>query len=176
MPDALADPMRRALNSTYAEVPIINEKQVSMAGELIIQYQNGLMGASEKEIERMLGKIALIYPGVKLSESEASIRLDLYIDLLSDIPFDCLSIGFREVAKSSKFFPTVAEIREHAEPMLTARNSKIWALRNLISKHKQEWQPPFNEDERCSPEEAAEILRKFKIGSRGYNADLYEAC
>lgn len=135
-----------------------------MVPDLIEHYASGLVGASETEIERMLGKIALLFPGVKLTDLEAETRLDLYVDLLGDIPFDCLSVGFREVAKASRFFPTVAEIREHAEPMFAKRRARYYGLKSLLKKHQEEWTPPWREDDRCSPEQAAAILRDLEVG------------
>jgi hypothetical protein len=129
------------ISSPYAYLPVIDDQQAEAAESLLAHFERGLEGSSEAEIERMIGKIALIYPSAKLTPAEAEMRLELYIELLRDLPFDCLSAGFREVAKASRFFPTVAEIRAAAEPLHRARQAKFWALRSLLMKHRAEWAP-----------------------------------
>jgi hypothetical protein len=65
------------------------------------------------------------------------------------------------VAKVSRFFPTVAEIREHAVPLWHHRTDKVWGLRTMLEKHEREWEVPIAETDRCTPAEAAAIVSKF---------------
>ena len=107
-----------------------------MIPAMLADMQAGLAPSPEESIERLVGQMALLFPAGKLSQAETDARLDLYIDLLHDIPFDVLATAFKRVAQISKFFPTVAEIREAATPALRARRNKVNALKALAQKHR----------------------------------------
>jgi hypothetical protein len=149
------------MTTNFAMLPVIEPEIADLIPGMLAHLEDGLTGTSPDDITRMIAKLALIYHNGKLNEQDSAVRLELYIDLLGDIPFDCLSQGFRDIAQVQKFFPSVAEIREKALPYLNKRLAKIAALKSLQMKHDREWKPPFNEADRCSPEEAAAILAKF---------------
>lgn len=161
------------MTTGYAFLPVISDADAAHLPGLIDWYESGMAPSPSEEIRRMVTKIATLYPSAKISDQEAEMRMELYTELLADIPFDCLSAGFKAVAKSSRFFPSVAEIRERAEPMMYERRAKINGMRNLLRKHEKEWQSDAGDDV-CTPEEAAAIIKKFGIGLRSVGIDEME--
>lgn len=159
LPAALEGPVRQAMTAPFAYLPILSDEEVKPIPALVECFEKGLQGCDEDEVERMVGTLATIFPPAKISDKEAVLRTATYVNLLSDIPLDCLSKGFRKVAQISRFFPTVAEIREQAEPFVQERRSKMWALKHLLQKHNDKWRPEV--EDRCTPEEAREIIERF---------------
>jgi hypothetical protein len=154
------------MTTSFAFLTVLDDAQAAPIPALIDQLEFGLRGADDEAIELEVGKMALLYPNGKLTPGESDARLELYIELLRDLPFDCLAHGFRQAVKASRFFPTVAEIREHADAMLRGRKAKIFGLRQLLLKHQREWRAPVAEFDLCSPEDAAAIMAKLaRIGS-----------
>ncbi len=156
--ERLAEPLRQAQSQVFAYLPVVDEQQAAAIPALIIHYRAGLAPSTDDDIERMITKIALLYPGAKLSDKEMDARLELYTELLRDIPYDLLTRAFRTVAQNSRFFPTVAEIREAAADAIRERRSKIHALMMLKMKHEQEWVPPIAEADRVAPGDTARLL------------------
>lgn len=100
--------------------------------------------------------------------------------LLSDLPQDVLFEAIDECVKEPGrvFAPSVGEIREKAATPLKTRERRAARLRNLANLIAEgveipDWQPPafatptpaFREEDRCTPEEAAAILKEFGIKS-----------
>jgi hypothetical protein len=119
----------------------------------------------------MVTKMSLAYPNARLSDVEATERMQLYAELLRDIPFDILSSAFRRVVQTNRFFPTVAEIREAAAPGLAARRGTIVGLRLLLHKHDREWSPPIPENDRVKPGDTARILAEVSEEIRRKRGD-----
>ena len=111
--------------------PEITAQEYEEVQRLLAAYEEGLSGTSAGGIARMIGGLATIYPAARISDREAKVRLELYVELLSDIPQDALSAAMREVARVSRFFPTVAEIREAADEFLSDRRETWAALHSL---------------------------------------------
>lgn len=101
---------------------------------LIETATGALRGASGPAIETVLGMFSVAFPAARVSASEATMRVELYTAGLGDIPEDALNAGMLEGVKVWKFFPTIAEIREHAEPFMAERRKILGALRNLAMK------------------------------------------
>lgn len=144
----------------YGYLPVVDAGVAQQIPALLERYGDGLAPSTDDQIERMITKIALLYPGGKLSDAESAARLELYIDLLRDIPFDILSSAFRSVAQKSRFFPTVAEIRDAAAPALRARRGKLVTLQMLLDKHERYWSPPVAPEDLATPEDIARIKRE----------------
>lgn len=99
-------------------------------------------------------------------QQEAAMWLHEFKRLLGDIPRDILFGAIDELQKRLKFLPTVAEIREVADPLLQARRqrtSRIDAMRRYLESGqpiprlaKPEPTPPRN-DEPIGPEEAERL-------------------
>lgn len=103
---------------------------------LIQQAETALRGATGPAIETLIGMFSVAFPTARVSAAEARMRVELYATALGDIPEDALNAGMMEGVKVWKFFPTVAEIREQAEPFMAERRKILGALRNLAFKAK----------------------------------------
>lgn len=170
---ALAEPLRLAKGQAFAFLPIVDRASAEQIPAIIDQLEIGLLPSSQNEIERMMLKIALIYPAGKLGTRETDEKLALYLDLLADIPFDILSAAFRKVAQAGRFFPTVAEIRAAAMPALNDRVAKVTTLRMLLLKHEQHPRSAPTDDQPCSPAEVEEmnrVMRRLVMKTR-YHVD-----
>lgn len=135
LPASLADKFRSAIGQPKAYLPDISSTEAEAIPALIEAYDQGLAAPSDEEIAMMVGQLAILFPGPKLSPQEAALRLDLYIDCLGDLPTDILRDAFFAVAKKCRFFPLVAEIRSEAEDAFNRRSGERWALRQLLRRH-----------------------------------------
>lgn len=154
LPAELIEPFEAALTSSYATLPVVSPDVAGAIPVAIAGFEQMLAPSSADEIERMVTNLSLLYPAAKLSDAEAGARVELYVRLLRDVPFDILSAAFKRVAQTSRFFPTVAEIREAAAKRLSERHAKIYALRQLLMKHRREYRAPVAE---LSDEDRAEV-------------------
>ncbi|MDX3884046.1 hypothetical protein [Sphingomonas sp. MM-1] len=169
----LADPLRRAAGSEFGYVPLVSADVAATIPAALAALKAGMAPSTEEQIEGLMGSIALLYPAAKVTEKEAEARLDLYIDLLQDIPFDILSAAFKSAAQTSRFFPTVAEIREAALPARRERLNKINGLKALALKHRLEGEQSRQAQAPMSAaeiEEANAIFQRLGIRTR-YAAD-----
>lgn len=94
--------------------------------------------------------------------------------LLRDLPLDILAEAIDEAVKRSLrgFMPTVGEIRAIAEPRVADRRRCLAQLRAAVfgplGRPRYPWEPEereIAEEERCSPEDAQAIMRRFRIGA-----------
>ncbi len=106
--------------------------------------------ATRNQVEVMIGKLAMVTAQAKVSEDEASARIELYWLALNDIPIDDLRAAFVDLVRTSKFLPTPAEVRTAALiPGARRRYAKSRA-RHLAWLHEREWRAPV---EAIKPEE-----------------------
>lgn len=70
--------------------------------------------AEIKTIGLVLAKLAGVFPGTKIGAD----GMETYGELLQDIPDEVLLKSMRACLLTCRFFPTIAEIREKAEPFL----------------------------------------------------------
>lgn len=102
----------------------------------------------------MMAKLAIGYPGQRVSDREADARLELYTEQLSDIPPDVLGMAFREAVRTIKFFPSIAEIRAIASKLPNPRLEREWFLQELLRRHAE---PEEVREPNVSPEERLAI-------------------
>lgn len=107
---------------------------VAMLPALIAEAEDSLVGASLDDVDALLGSISTSVPPVRITAREAMLRLELYARTLADIPADALNEGMIEGLKVWRYFPSIAEIREHALPFMAERQRILAALRNLAMK------------------------------------------
>lgn len=90
-------------------------------------------------------------------EAEASIWLAETRRLLGDLPADILADAIDEHVRTSKFLPTVAEIRARADPVMAARRrlfSQLDAMARLIASGVEiRPAPPKRDERRIDPDE-----------------------
>ena len=94
------------------------------------------------QVEVMIGKLAMATAQAKVSDAEASERLELYWLALRDLTADDLRAAFVEMVQTSKFLPTPAEVRTAALKVGAARRYAKSRARHLAWKHSIEWRPP----------------------------------
>jgi hypothetical protein len=97
--------------------------------------------AAKEQVEVMIGKLAMATAQTKMSQAEASERIDLYWMALNDIPVDDLRAGFVKLVRTAKFLPTPSEIREVALKAGATRKYLKSRARFLAWKHGNEWKP-----------------------------------
>lgn len=95
--------------------------------------------------------------------------------LLMDLPGDILATAIDDAIKQSErgFLPAVGQIRAIAEPMVKDRERearRLEALAELMDDDggpRRPWEKPddFDPAGRCTPQEAAGILREFGLAS-----------
>lgn len=106
--------------------------------------------------------------------AEASIWLREMARLLADMPEDILGDAIDRALIGSKFIPTLAEIRERADPNLEQRRrvaARLEAIQRLIESGanvppapRMESHPqPKHDFVPCSAEQAAEIMAEFGL-------------
>lgn len=106
--------------------------------------------------------------------AEAAIWLREMARLLGDLPEDILSDAIDAIVKTCKFLPTVAEIRELADPVMERRRTvaaRCDAMARLLASGQPipdlprfDWREMVKEPEPvCTPEQAAEIMREFGL-------------
>src|SRR3546814_2578563 len=86
----------------------------------------------------MLGKLASALPKAKIDDAEAEARLAIYWSALRDIPLPDLRQAYDRLLKTSRFFPTIEEIRAAAHPSMAMRSYKRMRMQMLITRHDRE--------------------------------------
>src|SRR3546814_18692733 len=89
----------------------------------------------------MLGKLAIALPKAKIDDAEADARLEIYWSALRDIPLPDLRTAYARLLKTSRFFPTIEEIRAPAHPSSAMRSNKRMRTQRLITRHDRQWHP-----------------------------------
>lgn len=112
--------------------------------------------------------------------AEATMWVRETVRLLSDLPEGVLLEVIDDLQRTSKFLPTVAEIRERAEPIVARRRkeaARLDAWARLIAsgadippapRVQPVWSAgpqPFDESTRCTPEQAAAIMAEMGLKS-----------
>lgn len=167
LPAALVEPVRQASGLEFSYVPVVSADVAKLIPGALVDLQAAAAPSTEGDVEGLITQMALLFPAGKLSDAETATRLDLYIDLLQDVPFDILRSAFKAVAQTSRFFPTIAEIREAATPALRDRRNKINALKVLEMKHRLDGEPVRTEQPAMTAADITEANAAFeKLGIR----------
>lgn len=143
---------------------LITPSERGALAAMLPAYDAAMIPATESEINRMIGKLALGYPSAKVSDEEADARLELYAAALSDVPADILGRACMAALRTRTFFPSVAEIRQGCGEMVQ-RQWRASRIRYLIAVHDRDWKEP-EPDIPLTPAEEAELdasLRKLGI-------------
>lgn len=118
--------------------------------------------ATQEQVETMIGKLAMATAQAKVSEGEASARVEMFWLALRDLPVDDLRGAFLELLRGSKFMPTPAEVRSAAVRQGAQRRYAKSRAKHLAWKHEQEWKPAL---EQVAPDELRALLAGVKIGT-----------
>lgn len=84
--------------------------------------------SSQKDVASVVCTYIPMFQGCKLNKNS----LDIYTKLLLDLPLENIKKAFEILTTQTKFFPTVAEVREIAERLI--------------------WDTPFREEQMGSDE------------------------
>lgn len=110
--------------------PLLSPDMRAEADAALATIAEGKAPCTRSEINRMVGKLALLYPHARMSDVEARGQMQGYADLLDRVPAYALRAGFRHAAQTIRFFPTVAELIAASHyPMSLAR----WREMRLIA-------------------------------------------
>jgi hypothetical protein len=71
-------------------------------------------------IDLVLAKLTGVFPSVKIGPD----GMETYSELLEDIPDEALIKAMRACLLTCRFFPTIAELREKAEPIMLELHEK----------------------------------------------------
>ena len=139
--------------------PALTDAERREAEEALAIYRQHPRGSSDAKIAKMVGTAALGYPAAKLSGDEADGRLRLYQSELADIDADILGPAFSAAVRGSKFFPTIAELRDHAARVPRPRRYLIaYRLRKLLEHRPQ---PAIAEQDLVRPEQMRELISRL---------------
>jgi hypothetical protein len=128
---------------SFSDIPIVGPKTAQEARAALREFETHESGTGEDQVERLMLKLATVFPNTHGGIAQAAEKMRLYAELLQDIPYDILSAAFRSCALKHKFFPTVAEIREEALPAMHKRLWPVTVLRELVRRHERDWTPPI---------------------------------
>lgn len=109
-------------------------------------------------IDSMVSRLALATKERKLSDDEATERLELFWRVLRDLPLVDLAAAFDDLLRTSTFMPTPAEVYQRASSHRARREYRKSRARHLVWLHDREWRPPLKPEDMASPEEIAALL------------------
>lgn len=66
------------------------------------------MNQTKAELAKVVGFLAASFPAAKITDQ----TIEAYIAMLEDVPIEILRVAIQQCANDSKFFPSLAEIRE----------------------------------------------------------------
>jgi hypothetical protein len=148
-----------------------------MAGTVPTLAQEAAASLLPMHPGRLRQKLTLIGAAMapNRSQDDAAAWLHLMTAGLRDLPEDMIMAALDRWVKTSKFPPTVAELREWIEPALAAKRrdaARLDAMARLIASGAHipaappapppfEHVPAFREEDRCTPEQAAEVMAEF---------------
>lgn len=107
-------------------------------------YVDGAMPPlpNEEDIDTIISGLAVALPRKQNDGAAAEAKLDIYAQALADIPLVDLRAASDHLIKTTKFFPTVAEIRKAALITMGPRCSRVARARLMILRHDREWSAP----------------------------------
>lgn len=136
-------------------------------------WESATVPATSIEILAMLGKAKLHYStgqSTLTAEQWRQVFAD-YVSDLGDLPVDILAdaiAAHRRDPQHGSFWPKVADIRRHADPLLVERRRTVGRLRRLATRKAGGFDPasitPEQQAERAAA--VAEIMAKYRSGVR----------
>lgn len=117
--------------------------------------------AEKAQVEVMIGKLAMATAQARVSQAEASERMEAYWLALNDIPLPDLRHAYAELVRTATFLPTPAEVRSASLGIGATRRFAKSRARYLAWKHEMEWRPAT---ELMPIEEVAKLLESAGVG------------
>ncbi|WP_311267469.1 hypothetical protein [Sphingobium sp. WCS2017Hpa-17] len=106
--------------------------------------------ATHTDINGWVIKLSTAMAKRNMSDLDAKLTLSAYQDGLSDLAACDLAHACVHLLRTSRFMPTVAEIREAAAPLSAVRRYRQGRASMLILRHEREWVAPVDDDETVS--------------------------
>ena len=78
---------------------------------------------TKAETAKLLGLMAAMYPKFEITE----LKVELWADLIGDIPYSLAQAALKKVMMTSEFIPTVAEIRKAAAESISTKEDELTA-------------------------------------------------
>lgn len=149
-------------------MPMLEPEQVPEVKSAISLFEGSLTPCPPEHIKRLMTKLGAAFPAGKLTDGEVAAREAVYVELLGDIPLDILANAFKKAGQTCRFFPSAAEIREHARPELSKRKWRLFCLNRMLAKYERDYRPPLGPNEVCKPEEARAIVAEVleRVGAK----------
>jgi hypothetical protein len=116
-------------------------------------------------IENQIGLLS-IKPKRRSSVMEEKMLIDVFVDVLQEIPRLDLGYAFGRLIRENKWFPDVSEIVELANISRGKRNYKRSRAKALIMKHEQQWLDEKTAADWVKPEEVAKLVKSLSAASR----------
>jgi len=135
-------------NLSFTDLPVVGPVSAGHLRDYVASCQPPM--PAREQIERMIGRIAVMMPSPKLTDKEAQERLNLYTRALSVHALPDLHAAFDVIVRTCRFFPTVAEIEKIVAPIKGRRTRREGTARMVLLKHEREWKEPqdmLTEDE-----------------------------
>ncbi|MCK0531466.1 hypothetical protein [Sphingobium agri] len=127
-------------NRSFTDLPVVGPVSAAHLREYVASCQPPM--PAREQIERMIGRIAVMMPSPKLTDKEAAERLSLYGRALSVHALPDLHAAFDVIVRTCRFFPTVAEIEAIIAPIKGRRTRREGTARMILLKHEREWSEP----------------------------------
>ncbi len=151
-------------NRTFTDLPIVGPVSAGHLRAYIAACQPPM--PERKQIERMIGRIAVMMPSPNITKQEAEERLDLYCRALGVHALPDLHAAFDVIVRTCRFFPTVAEIEKIIAPIKGRRTRREGTARMILLKHEREWSEP----KEMLTEEEARLLGGILADPMGHKA------
>jgi hypothetical protein len=120
--------------------PVVGPKSAAALSAFAEQPEPPL--ADRDQVETMIGKLAMATAQPKVSDAEATARVEMYWLALRDVPVDDLRAGFLDLLRGCTFLPTPAEVRTAAMRHGALRRHMKSRARWLVKIHEREWREP----------------------------------
>lgn len=178
LPSAVAEELRDGYAGEWSSIRALSKlRYLGHDQNIPAQAQAMMLSCQPADRERLTQRLILMGAAMAPNrpEAEATAWVHETTRLLADMPLDILCTALDDHQRTSKFLPTVAEIRELAEPSYERRRraaARLDAMARLIEsgQHVPEYAPPRApepqpEVEPCTPEQAAAIMEEMGLKS-----------
>lgn len=121
----------------YSQYPVVEREIIDSLKRDLTLAESLMIPASEKSLEELIAVLSDFLPSAtnrKLSEDEADLRLELFIEALADIPADLIDVARQRCMRNCKFSPSPAEIREQVKPEIDEREMAGSIIKALLLK------------------------------------------
>lgn len=97
-------------------------------------YDRALRPAGPDFVEVMIGMLSAAFPAMKGTDTDAMLKVELYVLALKDFPADLLASAACNALRACRFFPTVAELlgAGHEDGLEEKLRSRV-KLRNIFA-------------------------------------------